>query len=431
MATSERRDFEGVDFFRDEAVVADPYPYFDFLREQGPVVREPQHGVFMVTGYEEAWAIYADNAAFSSCNSVTGPFPGFPVPLEGDDVSEQIEQYRDQLPFSDQLPTQDPPKHHDHRGLLMRLLTPKRLRENEDFMWSRVDRQLDGILERGECELVREFAGPFTFYVIADLLGIPESEHEEIRREMQGGNQQGRQVGSTDKESLGHTPLEYLYDRLSGYIEDRRREPRSDMLTMMAQVTFPDGTTPDVIDVVRVAANLFSAGQETTVRLLGSAFLILGEDSKLQQRLREDHDLIPDFVEECLRIESPVKGDFRLARVNTTVGGVDIPAGSTVMLLNGAVNRDPRRFPDPTTFQVERPNSREQMAFGRGIHSCPGGPLARAETRIALQRFLDRTSGIRISEKAHGPAGERQYRYAPTFILRGLTRLQLEFSAVG
>ena len=109
MATSERRDFEGVDFFRDEAVVADPYPYFDFLREQGPVVREPQHGVFMVTGYEEAWAIYADNAAFSSCNSVTGPFPGFPVPLAGDDVSAMIEEHRNELPFSDQLTTMDPP----------------------------------------------------------------------------------------------------------------------------------------------------------------------------------------------------------------------------------------------------------------------------------------------------------------------------------
>src|SRR5260370_41579709 len=96
--------FDTIDFFRDPAVVADPYPYFAWLRGQCPVLREPQHGVFMVTGYEEACAVYADTDAFSSCNSVTGPFPGFPVPVENhDDISELIEQHRDELPFSDQL----------------------------------------------------------------------------------------------------------------------------------------------------------------------------------------------------------------------------------------------------------------------------------------------------------------------------------------
>ena len=119
--------FDAIDFFRDDSVVADPYPYFDQLRAECPVRREAHHDVVMVTGYDEACAVYADVATFSSCNSVTGPFPGFPVPLDGDDVSALIEQYRDQLPMSDQLPTFDPPKHRDHRALLMRLLTPKRL----------------------------------------------------------------------------------------------------------------------------------------------------------------------------------------------------------------------------------------------------------------------------------------------------------------
>src|SRR4029077_15842794 len=117
-------NFDDIDFFRDGDLVADPYPYFDFLRSQCPVRPEHHHDVTMVTGYDEALAVYHDTAGFSSCNSVTGPFPGFPVPLEGDDVSELIERYRDDLPMSDQLPTFDPPKHTDHRGLLMRLLTP-------------------------------------------------------------------------------------------------------------------------------------------------------------------------------------------------------------------------------------------------------------------------------------------------------------------
>lgn len=417
-----------LDFFRDGSLVDDPYPYFELLRDRCPISREPHHGVFLVTGYDEACSIYNDTGAFSSCNSVSGPFPGFPVPLEGDDVSDTIERHRDELPFSDQLPTMDPPQHKAHRGLLMRLITPKRLRENESFMWRRVDRQLDEFLSRGKCELVGEFAGPFTLYVIADLLGVPEPDQESFREELQGGHGRQRKMGSTSEETLGHRPLEFLYSRFASYIEDRRRRPRNDLLTEIARATFPDGSEPEVIDVVRVAANLFSAGQETTVRLIASAFQIIGEDEKLQKQLREEPARVPDFIEECLRIESPVKGDFRLARVTTTVDGVEIPAGSTVMLLNGAANRDPRRFDRPSEFEVGRPNAREHLAFGRGIHSCPGGPLARCEGRVAVERFLGRTGHMRISEEAHGPAGSRRYQYAPTYMLRGLTRLHLEFT---
>src|SRR5262249_30489569 len=111
-------DFDTIDFFRSDELIVNPYPYFDHLREEAPVQREPHHDVVMVTGWTEAVSVYNDNETFSSCNSVTGPFPGFPVPLEGDDVSETIEQHRDQLPFSDQITTFDPPKHRAHRGLL-------------------------------------------------------------------------------------------------------------------------------------------------------------------------------------------------------------------------------------------------------------------------------------------------------------------------
>jgi cytochrome P450 family 150 subfamily A5 len=419
-------DFETIDFFRGDELVADPYPYFDYLRQECPVKRESQYGVMMVTGYPEAVSVYTDPENFSSCNSVTGPFPGFPVPLEGDDVSEIVEEYRDQLPFSDQITTFDPPKHKAHRGLLMRLLTPKRLRENEDFMWRRADRQIDLFVERGSCEFISEYAGPFTLYVIADLLGVPESDHEMFRQELQGDRPKTSTVGSTGS-AMEHSPLEFLYDRFSAYIEERRKEPRGDVLTALATATFPDGTLPEVIDVVRVAANLFSAGQETTVRLLGTALQQIGERPDLQKQLRENTSRIPDFVEECLRIESPVKGDFRLARRTTMVGGVEIPAGTTVMVLNGAANHDPGRFDNPGEFRIDRPNAREHLAFGRGVHSCPGGPLARAEARISIERLLARTKDIRISEAAHGPADARHYEYLPTFILRGLHRLVLDF----
>jgi cytochrome P450 len=423
-------DYDTIDFFRGNELVPDPYPYFDWLRTQCPVRREPQQGVYMVTGYDEACAVYTDTDAFSSCNSVTGPFPGFPVPLTGhDDVSELIEQHRNELPFSDQLTTMDPPAHRDHRHLVMRQLTPKRLKENEEFVWRLADRQVDEFMRAGECELISGYANPFTLFVIADLLGVPEEEHEEFREALARRPNSGG-VGST-KDSLSHSPLEWLYDRFSRYIEDRRRQPRRDVLTALATTTFPDGSLPEVIDVVRVAANVFAAGQETTVRLLGTALQLIGERPELQQLLRDRRDLIPNFVEETLRIEAPVKGDFRLARRTTSVGGVDIPAGETLMVLNGAANRDPSHFDDPAEFRVDRVNSREHLAFGRGVHSCPGGSLARMEARVSIERFLDRTTEIGISETHHGPPDARRYQYMPTYILRVLTRLYLELTPAG
>ncbi|MFY2859015.1 cytochrome P450 [Mycobacterium sp. THU-M104] len=420
-------DLTEMDFFRDQSLVENPYPYYEALRQRCPVTCENHHGVTMVTGWDEACAVLNDAETWSSCISVTGPFPGFPVPLEGDDVTELIEEHRDDLPFSDQLPTLDPPTHTNHRALLMRLITPKRLKENEDAMWALADQVLDGFLAPGEGEFIKGFAGPFTLLVIADLLGVPEEDRDQfvqnIRRHSGGG------VGGTGKEALAHNPLEFLYGTFAEYVADRRREPRDDMLTGLATATFPDGSVPDVEDVARVASNVFSAGQETTVRLLGAALQVIAERPDIQALLRKDRSLIPNFIEEALRIESPFKGDFRLNRVPVNVGGVDLSAGTTVMVVQAAANRDPRRFEDPTTFDLARKNARQHISFGRGIHSCPGAPLARAETRVAIERLLDRTSDIKLDERVHGPADERRYYYVPTYILRGLTELHLEFPA--
>src|SRR5262249_3397193 len=391
----------------------------------------------MVTGYEEATAVYHDTATFSSCNSVTGPFPGFPVPLEGDNVSALIEAHRDELPFSDQLPTLDPPVHTAHRALLMRLITPKRLKENEEFMWRLADRVIDEFAATGRCEFVRAYAVPFTMLVIADLLGVPEEDHETFRRAL--GGRPDRAVGSTERDAMMHKPLEYLYERFTSYIEDRRREPGGDVLTDLATAPFPDGSIPDVIDVVRVAANLFAAGQETTVRLLGTALQLIAERPDLQQLLRDDRTRIPGFVEETLRFESPVKGDFRLARVPTTIGGGDNAARTTPMVLNGAAHRDPPRVQAPADVHPPPPNrpphpaprvGRQHLAFGFGVHTCPGAPLARAEARVSIERLLDRMTDIRVSEAEHGPPGARRYEYMPTYILRGLQRLHLVFEPV-
>jgi cytochrome P450 len=162
---------------------------------------------------------------------------------------------------------------------------------------------------------------------------------------------------------------------------------------------------------VRTATFLFAAGQETTARLLAAALRHLAEHPELQDELRAHKDKIPNFIEEMLRIESPVKTDFRLTTQSTTVAGVDIAAGTPVMLLNSAANRDPRRFECPAEFRLDRENAQSHIAFGRGVHSCPGGPLARAEGRISIERILDRTRNIRLDEEHHGPPGDRRFHY--------------------
>ncbi|HEY9556916.1 MAG TPA: cytochrome P450 [Acidimicrobiales bacterium] len=410
-------DLHTANFFRDRAVQADPYPYFDAVRSQAPVWQEPHYGVFMVTGHDEALAVYNDSAQFSSCNAVSGPFVKFPEPFEGDDVTDIIERHRDMLPFSDQLPAFDPPRHTAHRALMMRLLTPGRLRANEEFMEHLADRQLHQLVETGGCELIADFAAPFTLRVVADLEGVPESDHQLFADRL-----------TKLADDLEHKPLEFLYEQFTTYIEDRRRSPRDDIMTAMATATFPDGTTPEVHDVALLAANLFTGGQETTVRLLSFALRIIAERADVQQRLRDDRSLIPNFIEETLRYESPLRSQFRMAKVRTTVAGVDIPAGSTMMLLPGAANRDPKLFENPAEFDVDRSNAKYHVAFGHGVHHCAGAHLARAEGRVAINRLLDATSEIAISEEDHGPAGARSYEYLPTFFLRGLSKLHLDLT---
>jgi cytochrome P450 len=421
-------DLASVDYFSDQAVAQDPYEYLDYLRGRGPVFREPHHGVVAVTGYAEVMAAFKDTDAFSACISIGGPFPPLPFEPEGDDISALIEAHRHQFPINEHLVTMDPPAHERARSLLSKLLTPRRLKENEDYMWQLVDRQLDEFIANGHCEFLAEYARPFATLAITDLLGVPEEDRDEIRHALGAGQPKGG-VGALDGEPVGLNPLQYLDDKFSAYIAERRRAPHDDVLTGMATATYPDGSTPELLEVVRPATFLFAAGQETVTKLLSSAVQTLAERPDLQKMVRENRKLVGPFIEESLRTQSPTKVDFRLARKTTSLGDVHIPAGTAVMLCLGAANRDPRKFEDPNEFRLDRKNVREHIAFGRGIHTCAGAPLARVEGVITTNRLLDRMRDITINEAVHGPADNRQYRYEPTFLLRGLTQLHIEFTS--
>jgi cytochrome P450 len=421
------KDFDGIDFFTDPSLVPDPQPYFDYLREKGPVVRESHHGVVAITGYDEAMTLYKDGDSFSSCIAVGGPFPPLPFEPSGDDISDLIAQHRDRLPLHEHMVTMDPPDHTRARSILSRLLTPARLKESQDFLRRLADQQLDEFVGGGECEFLDAYSKPYSLLAVANLLGVPEADHKEFRAVL--GN--SHTVGNLDHDPAAINPLDFLDEKFTFYIEDRRREPRGDVLSDLAAAKYPDGSTPEVVEVVRTATFLFGAGQETTAKLLGAALQILCDRPDLQQALRDNRSLIPAFVEETLRMESPVKTTYRLASKSTCVGGVDIPAGTTVMIAPGAINRDPHRFEDPHEFRLDRRNVREHIAFARGVHTCPGAPLARVEGKASLERILDRMADIRADEGKHGSVDNRQYDYARTYILRGLTELHIRFTPIG
>jgi cytochrome P450 len=422
VANADQVDLDAADFFTDTALVTDPYRYFDTLRSRCPVHPVAHRGVVAVTGYDEAVEVYRDAATYSSCNSVGGPFPPVVTPSsEVTDITEVIDSSRDQWPFSEFMVTMDGENHEAQRNLLRKLLTPRRLKENEAALAGIADRCIDAFIGTSRCEVVNEYGKPFTTWAIADLLGVPEDDRAEVQQVL---------VGSTisvvgQEETLPVNPLEFLFQKFGEYVEDRRANPRDDILTQLASATYEDGSLPEVDAIVRTATFIFGAGQDTSARMIAAALRIVAEDKEIQQRLRADRKLIPDFVEEVLRLESPTMSDFRMARVATTLGGVDIAAGTTVVIHPGAANRDDSRFERPTECLLGRSNVREHIAFGRGAHSCPGGPLARAEGRVTLERFLDRTSDISLSESHHGPEGRRRFDYDPTFIVRGLSNLHL------
>ena len=416
-------DPNAVDFFTNAEVAAKAEPYFDYMLANHPVFREPKYGVVIVTGYEEALQVYHQPDVYSSINRTGGPVLDLPFELEGEDLTEILEKYREHFPSNDQIVTFDPPMHTDHRAILMGLITPKRLKENEEFLLTTADRYLDEILPRGEFDFIWDYAKKYTILAVADLLGVPEQDHQMLL-DLLGANP-APVLGNLQLKTNHGGGLERLYEYFIARIVERRAEPRADILTGMALATFPDGTLPEPIEVARIASNMFAAGQETTVQLMGICLARLADDQDLQTLVRGDLSLIPAFIEETLRIEAPIKGSFRLVKKKTAIGDVELEPGTVVMLLHGAAGRDPRLFDNPAEFEVTRQNARQHLAFGRGIHTCPGAPLARAEAVFSIRRILERTSSLTVDEAFHGPADARRWDLIESYKFRGHTQLHL------
>lgn len=435
-------NFESADFYTDTSLLEDPHAYFDFLRAKGPVTRLPYRNVVAVTGYEETVQVMRDTEHFSSINAVTGPIPGLPFDPEGDDITEQLEAARPRIAFADQIVTEQGKRHRDLRSILTTLFTPSRLKTLESSLRQTSDLLIDEFIANGKVDLVSQYGGPYATLIIADLLGIPEKGRRRFRRLL--GEGVPAKMDATPEEMMKN-PLVDVGKDIFGYIMKRRllNKPllrwakpvfglpdKDDILTELALAKFPDGGTPALVDVTGLAAFLFGAGQDTTNRLLANSFKLLATRPDIQRELRSNPARIPDFLEEILRYDGSVKSAGRMCQKTTTLGGVEIKAGTTVMLSHMAANRDPTRFENPGEFNMDRPRAMEHLAFGRGVHTCIGAPLARKEVSISLERLLSRMDNIRLSESCHGPEGNRHFEYEPTYILRALKSLHLEFDRI-
>jgi cytochrome P450 len=197
------------------------------------------------------------------------------------------------------------------------------------------------------------------------------------------------------------------------------------VLHELATAKYPDGSTPDLMEIVKLAMFLFVGGRGSSSKFLATCLYFVADIPQLQQQLRENRQLISSFIEEVLRLQGTTKATFRLARKKTRIGDFEIAAGTKLVVAFGAANRDPRRWDNPDDFQMDRPRIREHLAFGRGAHTCAGAPLARTEARVVIERFLDTTSDIDLNEDKHGKPGNRKLSFEPSYIVRGLSDLHL------
>jgi cytochrome P450 len=414
------------DYFTDYEILKDPYAYFEAVREQGPIYQPPGKDYFIVTGFEETLEVLRDHDRFSAIIGLQGAAMALPFTPEGSDITAQIESHRMDFIGGDLVVNLDDDAHSNLRALVNTLFVPSRLKANEAFIAKYSDEMIRKAVANGEVELIKTIATPFVTIVIADLLGVPVEDRQMFMDTIAEAPPPGNLDGDNDMSAEDH-PFVIMGSYFAGYIADRSENPRDDVLTELATAILPNGVKPPMQDIVQLGMFMFGAGQDTSAKLLGNSVKYLVEDLELQDRLRADLKQIPAFIEEVLRIEGSTKQTARLARKDTEVGGVKIPAGTKVLVALSAANRDPARWENPQELQLGRKRIVEHAAFGRGKHVCAGAPLARVEVRVLLEKLLGETSRIEIDREKH-PNGIADLSYEPSFIIRGLAELYLKLT---
>ena len=413
---------------REPELVRRPFPLYDVLREQAPVVHNAALNAFVVTRYEDVIEVLKDTATFSSAqasgpNSVTGLARKL---LDDPTISPKLQaqaERRLQLAESPVLLFTDPPLHKRQRQLVSAAFSPKRIKQLEPEVRRLVNELIDGFIDTGEVDLVPQFAIPLPMTVIAAMLGVPPSDMDQFKR---WSNAFTAGVGaveqSTEEIAEIFDEVDTFYDYFTAEITQRQAEPRDDLLTDLVAARM-DGEAPLTLDeMLNMLVQFLVAGNETTTNSMGMLMLRLAQEPALAERVRGNPALIPPLVEEMLRVEAPVQGMFRVATVNGQIGGVEVPAGSVVWLVYGSANLDPESFPDPAALALDGDRA-PHLTFARFEHFCLGANIARLELRIAAELLLERLDDIKLG------CAPDEVQYHRSFVLRGPAKLPLRFTA--
>jgi cytochrome P450 len=388
-----------------------PFAFYQALRREAPVYMLPRLGYFVVSRFEDIQHVVMHPEIFSS-TLVGFLFDGRLV-----DGREHGARAVDVLAIA------DPPDHTRQRKLLTQAFNVRRIGRLEPDIRALADGLVDRFVGDGRADWVRQFADPLPMRVIAALLGLPREDVDDLKRWSDAGVAILSGLNTAEQlfecARLTEELLKYLRTRLDERMAAPRRE---DVLGELVQAIGGDEESLTEDEAVSILVQLVIAGNESTASLIASATCALLQRSDLETSLREDRSRIPAFVEEALRLESPFQGHFRLATVDTEIGGVKIPAGSRLMVLWASGNRDPGQFPSPEEADLCRTNAKEHLGFGAGIHYCLGAPLARLEGRIAIETLLDRLPGVHL-------APEQTCRHMPSVFVRRLEALDILFDA--
>jgi cytochrome P450 family 144 len=392
--------------FFSAAALQDPYPLYDRMRAEAPVHRIGASEFYAVCGWNAVLEAVERVDDFSSNLTATMVYhdDGAVTPF-------------DMIPAGDPghaLATADDPVHALHRKILLPHLSAKRVQIIEDFATATADRLWEENLQDGQIEWMSAMANRLPMMVVARLLGLPDDDVDELIRLAYAATTLLDGVVTTDQlQAAGMAALE-----LSGYVlehfENASASGEHGLIADMAE-RYASGALEQT-PAMGMMITLFSAAGESTAALLGSAAWILTDRPEIQREVRENPELLGVFIEEALRFESPFRGHYRHVLRDTSLAGIELPAGSHLLLMWGAANRDPAHFGAPNEFRLNRTSAKDHVTFGKGAHFCVGAALARLEARIVLGMLLERTSWIEAAD-----VGE----WLPSILVRRREHLRL------
>jgi len=367
----------------DTEIDSNPYGIWKRMRDDAPVYRNDTYDFWALSRYEDVEAAHRDPTTFSSAH-------GTVLELMGSGEMPQ-----------NMMIFLDPPAHGRLRTLVSRAFTPRRIDGLEPHIRDLCAQLLDPHVGGDGFDFVQDFGAQLPSMVISELLGVPDDQREEVRHAIDDTFHIEPGVGMINDFALEARIR--LWGHLQAIIDDRRANPRDDMITdlVQAEMTDADGTSRRLTDeeCSGFVNLLVSAGTETVARLLGWAAILLDQHPDQRAELAADPGLLPNAVEELLRYEAPSPVQGRWTTRDVELHGITIPEGSKVLLLTGSAGRDERHYPDAERFDIHRTFD-NHVSFGYGIHFCIGAALARMEGRIALEEALARFPDWRVDHDA-------------------------------